>query len=423
MPTMVAVQPSNQQSEISQTGCVTGLNAQRDNRIRVFYLSYTPPVPTWGGAMSFYRHFVERDDFEIFVVTDGAEVEQYQVPYTFMRFDAPKWLNTLLHTRLYRWFWSYKQLIAGYFVPDKVFDAARRFKPDLVFTVAGSWNWTARLAQRVARQLNVPLVASFNDWFDFGVLMHPYFRYSIEKAFRNFYRDCDLALCTSEGMLEELGPHPNAHVLYPTGDRMPETKRQFIPFNSNEKPATVFFAGSLSAWYGQMLERLVRATSDSELRFEIFGSSPSWTADFENAARAAGVYRGHVSFGQLKAYASEANLLLLPMGFGEECAQTERTSFKTKFLDYLTFQKPIVIWGPEYCSAVRVAREFDAAECYTLADVAGCIATLQSIARSSERQKQLVANARRMYQSRFEPSRIHAVLLSECEKLITRQRH
>src|SRR5206468_12018568 len=55
-------------------------------------------------------------------------------------------------------------------------------------------------------------------------------------------------------------------------------------------------------------------------------------------------------------------------------------------------------------------------------DAAGCIATLQNVARSSERQKQLVANARRMYQSRFEPSQIHAVLLRECEILVRRQR-
>ena len=47
----------------------------------------------------------------------------------------------------------------------------------------------------------------------------------------------------------------------------------------------------------------------------------------------------------------------------------------------------------------------------------------ENVARSPERQKQLVANARRMYHSRFEPSRIHAVLLRECEKLVRRQRH
>jgi glycosyltransferase involved in cell wall biosynthesis len=405
----------------SSIAYASGLPGPPDKRIRVFYLSYTPPVPSWGGAMSFYRHFVERSDFEIFVATDSAEVQQYEVPYRFLRFDVPKWLKRMQHTRFYRWFWQYNQSIAGYFVPGDVWQAARDFEPDLVFTIAGSWNWTARIAQRVARQLRVPLVASFNDWFDFGVMMHPYFRGLIERAFRKFYRDCDLALCTSEGMLEALGPHPNAHVLYPTGDRMPEIERGFIPFTPDGRPATVFFAGSLSAWYGPMLEQLVRSSSDSQLRFEIFGSNASWSSEFESAARGAGVYRGQAAFDDLKTHAQEADLLLLPMGFGDECAQTERTSFKTKFLDYLTFQKPIVIWGPEYCSAVRVAREFDAAECYTSPDAAGCIVALENVASSSERQKQLVANARRMYQSRFEPHQIHALLLRECEKLVRRQ--
>src|SRR5207248_355036 len=222
-------------------------------------------------------------------------------------------------------------------------------------------------------------------------------------------------------MLEALGPHPNAHVLYPIGSSWLDTNREFIPFTPDGKPATVFFAGSLSAWYGPMLERLVQASSNSHLRFEIFGSNASWSRDFHSSARAAGVYRGQVAFDRLKTHAQEADLLLLLMGFGDECAQIERTSFKTKFLDYLTFQKPIVIWGPEYCSAVRVAREFDAGECYTSSDAAGCIAALENLARSSERQTQLVANARRMYQSRFEPSRIHAVLLRECEKLVQLQ--
>jgi hypothetical protein len=403
------------------TAYVLGSTTPQHKRIRVLYLSYTPPVPSWGGAMSFYRHFVEHSDFDLFVATDSADVQRYEVPYPYQRFNAPHWLDRMMRTRLHRWISIYQHLIAGYFVPRQLWKAARIFKPDLVFTIAGSWNWTARVAQRVARQLRVPLVASFNDWFDFGVTMPPYFQGLIEAAFRKCYRDCDLAFCTSEGMLEALGPHPNAHVLYPTGGSMLDNKPEFVPFTPGGSPATVFFAGTLSAWYGPMLERLVQASSDSDLRFEIFGSNASWSRDFDSAARKAAVYRGQIAFDQLKTYAQEADFLLLPMGFGNECAQIERTSFKTKFLDYLTFQKPIIIWGPEYCSAVRAAREFDAAECYTAPDAAGCIATLQNVARGSERQKQLVANARRMYQSRFEPSRIHAVLLRECKKLLRRQ--
>src|SRR5260370_28773935 len=119
----------------------------------------------------------------------------------------------------------------------------------------------------------------------------------------------------------------------------------------------------------------------------MLGSKGSWSGKLDSAARTAGVYRGQAAFDRLKTYAQEADLLLLPMGFGNECAQIERTSFKTKFLDYLTYQKPIIIWGPEYCSAVRAAREFDAAECYTSPDAAGCIATLQNVARILEPHK------------------------------------
>ena len=404
------------------TEYLADVTAPRDKPIRVFYLSYTPPVPSWGGAMSFYRHFVERNDFEIFVATNSSEVEQYDVPYPYYRFNLPRWLDRMLRTRFYRWISIYQHLVAGHFVPKQVWKAAYTFKPDLVFTIGGSWNWTAQVAQRVARRLGVPLVASFNDWFDFGVTMPPHFQRSIETAFRKFYQECDLAFCTSEGMLEALGPHRNAHVLYPTGSAVPSVNAEFTSFVPGGRAATVLFAGSLSAWYGPMLEQLVRASADSQLRFEIFGSNATWSPDFDSAARTGGIYKGQLKFDQLKSHAQQADLLLLPMGFGEECAQIERTSFKTKFLDYLTFQKPIVIWGPEYCSAVRVAREFDAAECYTAPDAAGCVAAIQKVARDSSRQKQLVVNARHMYESRFGPSQIHAVLLRECQKLLGRQR-
>src|SRR6266480_3283639 len=82
-------------------GNIGGRTTPRDKRIRVFYLSYTPPVPTWGGAMSFYRHFVERSDFDLFVATDSADVQRYEVPYPYHRFNAPPWLDRMLRTRFY----------------------------------------------------------------------------------------------------------------------------------------------------------------------------------------------------------------------------------------------------------------------------------------------------------------------------------
>jgi len=45
------------------------------------------------------------------------------------------------------------------------------------------------------------------------------------------------------------------------------------------------------------------------------------------------------------------------MSFEEEHELFMRTSFTTKFLDYVAFGKPVILWGPEYCTPVRVARK------------------------------------------------------------------
>ena len=76
-------------------------------------------------------------------------------------------------------------------------------------------------------------------------------------------------------------------------------------------------------------------------------------------------------------------------------------ALRQSFLITWRFKSQLLSGAQNIVLPFRAAREFDAAECYTSPDAAGCIAALNNVARNSERQKQLVANAHRMYQSRF----------------------
>ncbi len=49
--------------------------------------------------------------------------------------------------------------------------------------------------------------------------------------------------------------------------------------------------------------------------------------------------------------------LLSVISFEKEHELFMRRSFTTKFLDYVAFGKPVIFWGPEYCTPARVARE------------------------------------------------------------------
>ncbi|MFM8718237.1 MAG: glycosyltransferase family 4 protein, partial [Chthoniobacterales bacterium] len=185
--------------------------------------------------MTFHRHFCERDDFTTRVATDASG---YNRPGSIL-FDVPRWWRRLRNSRLNRLACGLELLHGGLLLPPRVMKQAKSFAPDCVFSVAGSWDWTSLAAQRVARSLQVPLVASFNDWFDY-----PWFRGlpgqrdAVEKRFRRLYREADLAVCTSEGMRDELGAHPNSHVLYPLGEKATVTS----PFTPHRRePATVFF--------------------------------------------------------------------------------------------------------------------------------------------------------------------------------------
>lgn len=389
------------------------------SKIKVFYLSFYPPTPTMGGAMAFYRHFFVKDDFDVFVATTDMDIHHFDLPAETLVFHGSRTLQRIKRSRLSLVAHTWEHFFSGSRIPAEVETAARKFDPDYIFTIAGSWNWTAQMAGSLGRKLGVPVVGSFNDWADYNNLILPSFRKRLVSHFRRFYRRCEVALCTSEGMRNELGHHPNAHVLYPCGS-MDELcdDREYAPRPLSER-FSVGFGGNLFGWYGEMILSLYRESvqQDRTIDFQIFGGNAGWDSDVRKDLEDKGVYRGLVPFEVLRNNLEELDCLILTMGFGSSCEVVEKTSFKTKFLDYVTMNKPIFVWGPEYCTAVKVAQEFDSAEVCIDPNPVVAAERLLSLARSPERCLELVENAKRMYLDRFHPDVIHGVLKSAMPKI------
>ena len=77
------------------------------------------------------------------------------------------------------------------------------------------------------------------------------------------------------------------------------------------------------------------------------------------------------------------------MSFEKEHELFMRTSFTTKFLDYVSFGKPVILWGPEYCTPVRVAREHGGAAVVTVSDATAVVSLCHKIARDRELNEKL----------------------------------
>ncbi len=393
-------------------------------RIRILYVSFIPPTPGMGTAMAYYRHFVERNDFELKVVTNLDPFPFASVPYKPVVFGRNRVRNRLFKTRLMPWLHGIHSLTSWGRIPTRVWREAEAFKPDLVFTIVAGWDYSALVAWRMAQKFKIPLVTSFNDWFDYGGLLpHPFYHRMIEARFRRLYQQSDLAFCTCEGMKEALGQHRNVHVLYPIGAKAVDSNLPIQASRENGRKCIAVLAGNLGSWYGNMLESLAMAAfeKNSPIEFRFYGSGASWSKEFDAQARGKNIFRGHLPFDKLRKEMDEADVLLLLMGFDKGGEFAERTSFKTKFLDYLSFKKPIFVWGPEYCTAVRIAREFDSAEICERPDPKSALETILSLKKNPNRQKQLIENALKMNQSRFNSEQIHSVLVNSIHKLVLRK--
>jgi len=106
------------------------------------------------------------------------------------------------------------------------------------------------------------------------------------------------------------------------------------------------------------------------------------------------------------------------MSFEREHELFVRTSFTTKFLDYVAFGKPVILWGPEYCTPVRVARKHGGATVVNQNDPDAIISACHQIIRNVAWREQLSKQARQLHQTLFNPDRLQEIFVGEIEKLV-----
>jgi glycosyltransferase involved in cell wall biosynthesis len=268
-----------------------------------------------------------------------------------------------------------------------VADLVRSFRPDVVATVAHGW-WHIQ-ARRVAREFKLPLVSFFQDWWPDFPDVPLAFRSRVEGEFRKTCAKSDVAICVSDGMRRELGEPENALVRHdaPSLTGCGKITRDFkLPFR-------VAYFGNLSE-YGPLIESALRALEGSEsVRLEVFGHSPLWTRGAENEFRSRGFYRGFISSNELAKALEEFQGALVVMSFAPQHRRRMTTSFPSKLIDATQLGLPVVIWGPEYCSAVKWARNENRALCVTDPNPSVLRESLERLAASPSQLQRLARSA------------------------------
>lgn len=330
-------------------------------KIRVIFISSVRPEPTSAGQIIIYRHFCNRPEFDLEVY--GFEPTKLsfrmllrrglgkvaQFGGIFETFVNCAWM-------LWKGRWMDKDL------PVKV----ERDQKTIVGTVAHGDGFYA--AQRFAKKHGLPLVVFFQDWWpDMAGVQKPFIKL-LDKHFLALAKSCSLGICVCEGMKRGLGGGGNLEVLPPIPA---ETDPPTSPV-SNTTPSGKFkilYFGNLDLYGGMLLQALRIFKNHPTIQLQVRGSNPKWPENAKKEMRDAGLWLEFAPRSELDSWLRAADAFLIPMVFEEKYRRRMETSFPSKLIEFAQLGKPLIVWGPDYCSAVQWGEQNHKAFCVKTPDV------------------------------------------------------
>jgi len=385
-------------------------------KLRVLLVSIVPPRNDWGVRIVMHRHLVERNPFKLHVASN-ADFEDGLLVHTPLR--LPYLIHRLRKSRfgprLAAWITDYENFIWPLTANDALEEAVEKFQPEVILTLAECG--LCHIARKTAERHRLPLAGLFLDWFPVmkGHYGHKATQRILSQRYHELYAACDLAFCTSDGMQEMLGPHPNSHVIYPMPGRHRVPEKSWPPSNGKFR---LVYVGAVENFYGRMLCSLIEKIETTN-DLEIFVVGPNdWPAESLQRAKAKGICLGFMPAEEAAKVVAGADALLVVMSFEKEHELCMRTSFRTKFLDYVAFGKPVILWGPEYCTPVRVARKHGGAAVVSYSDADAVVALSRQIAADSALSEKLSNEALQLHQTLFNPDRLQDIFVQKITELI-----
>src|SRR6266568_3851331 len=258
---------------------------------RVLLVCIVPPKNDCGVRIVMHRQLVEHNPFELHIASNADFADdllvhtQLQLPYLLHRLRKSRF-----GPRLAAWVTDYENLIWPLTANEALEEAVQYFKPDMVLTLAECG--LCHIARKTAQRHGLPLAGLFFDWFPVmkGHYGHKSTQGILSRRYRELYAACDLAFCTSDGMQEVLGPHPNSHVVYPMPGRHRVPEKSWPPSNGKFR---LVYVGSVENFYGRMLCSLIeKFEAMSDLEIIVVGPNADWPAERLQPAKAERIYLG-----------------------------------------------------------------------------------------------------------------------------------
>ena len=351
---------------------------------KLVYVADVPVESSYHGSALVYRLLENYPPGHLTIVETGGQSDSARrlpnVRYVYCPLGQTRWMNTRFNPYIVAFFSRVAKNARD------VIQSLKNVEFESVLTVAHGFGWLA--AARLAKSHDVPLHLIVHDDWPRVANVPAGFRRWLDQNFAEVYRQAETRLCVSPAMsdayYERYGRQ--AEVLYPMrAERCPDFTSPPSRLGQNSGRFTVAFAGTInSEGYVEALRALHASLETVGGRLLIFGP---WT---KSEATGAGLDLPNVELcGFLKwpdlieRLRHEADALFVPMSFTPVDRLNMEMAFPSKLADYTAAGLPLLIYGPEYCSAVRWAKQNPgASELVTIEGVDAMAEVVQRLASS-----------------------------------------
>jgi glycosyltransferase involved in cell wall biosynthesis len=326
---------------------------------RLLYVGDVPVESTYHGSALLHRLLAGYPAGKLTILETGTPSQpNRRLPnahYLSYPIAQPRWLNTRFHPQAVVWY-SHR----GASLAPKVAASLNGTEYESILTVAHGFGWLT--AARMAERRKVPLHLMVHDDWPRAANVPDGFRHWLDKRFARVYSQAQSRMCVSPSMKcdYERRYAETAEVIYPS--RAPDVQQFAGPperLSHNDRQFTIAFAGTINSnGYTRALIALQEALNSVNGRLLIFGPL---TVD---QARQTGLDLPNVTIGGLLSWPDlmrclrdDADALFVPMSFDPVERSNMEMAFPSKLADYTAVGLPLLIYGPDYCSAVRWAGE------------------------------------------------------------------
>lgn len=351
---------------------------------KLVYVGDVPVESSYHGSALVYRLLENYPPGDITIVeTGGRSDSQGRLPnvrYVYTPLGQTRWMNTRFNPYMVVFFSRVAKNARD------VIQSLKNVEFESVLTVAHGFGWLA--AARLAKSRGVPLHLIVHDDWPRVANVPAGFRRWLDQSFAEVYRQAETRLCVSPAMsdayYERYGRQ--AEVLYPMrAERCPDFTSPPSRLGQNSERFTVAFAGTInSGGYVDALRALQASLETVSGRLLIFGPLTN------SEATSAGLNLPNVELcgffkwpDLIERLRHEADALFVPMSFTPADRLNMEMAFPSKLADYTAVGLPLLIFGPEYCSAVHWAKQNSGtAEVVTIEGVDALAKVVQHLASS-----------------------------------------